>query len=158
MDGEGPFRVVPPQLVPTPPDQSSRAENQAVVWPYNYDWDHNAGSASRSATIIKVDPLPPGTTDIDILEAGWQYVDDAKLIIYGAIAGTPVIDLNLDIEIPCILVEDAKWQIEIGFTPQTSDPNWFYWKLEDIQATEDFESSGACAIFSMEILVFIFLF
>jgi hypothetical protein len=36
-------------------------------------------------TIIKVLPLPAGTTDIDVLEAGWQFVDQAKIIIYGAI-------------------------------------------------------------------------
>lgn len=88
LDGEGPFRVVPPQKAPSPPDQSSKSENQNVIWPYNHDWDHNAGAASRSATIIKVEPLPPGTTDINVLEAGWAYVDQKKIIIYGAIDGT----------------------------------------------------------------------
>jgi hypothetical protein len=39
-------------------------------------------------TIIRVEPLPAGTTDINILEAGWSYVDNAKIIIYGAIDGT----------------------------------------------------------------------
>jgi hypothetical protein len=85
LDGEGPFRVVPPQKVPCPPDQSSRATNQAVVWPYNSKWDHNAGFSSRSVTIIKVLPLPAGTTDIDVYEAGWSYVDQNKIVIYGAI-------------------------------------------------------------------------
>ena len=89
LDGEGPYRLVPPQKVPSPPDQSSRADNQDVTWPYNYDWDHNAGASSRSATIIRVEPLPYGTTDIDILEAGWDYVDEEKVIIYGAIAPSP---------------------------------------------------------------------
>ena len=88
LDGEGPFRVVPPQKNPTPPDQSSRADNQNVIWPYDYDWDHNAGAATRSATIIRVEPLPAGTTDIDVLEAGWSYVDQGKIIVYGAIDGT----------------------------------------------------------------------
>ncbi|MBN2468835.1 MAG: hypothetical protein JXD19_11875 [Deltaproteobacteria bacterium] len=86
LDGEGPFRVVPPQKTPSPPDQSSRAENQNVVWPYDYDWDHNAGASSRSVTIVKVSPLPPGTTDIDVYEAGWNYIDQEKIIIYGAIS------------------------------------------------------------------------
>jgi hypothetical protein len=88
LAGEGPFRVVPPQKNPGPPDQSSRAENQEVIWPYDFDWDHNKGFASRSATIIKVEPLPAGTTDIDISEAGWPYIDQEKIIIYGAIDGT----------------------------------------------------------------------
>ncbi|MGA1875924.1 MAG: GEGP motif-containing diheme protein [bacterium] len=83
LDGEGPFRLVPPQKTPGPPDQSSTSGNQSVIWPHNHDWDHNAGSSSRTVTIIKVEPLPPGTTDIDVLEAGWQYVDGEKIIIYG---------------------------------------------------------------------------
>jgi hypothetical protein len=85
LDGEGPFRVVVPQKYVGPPDQSSRSDDQDVLWPYEYDLDHNAGSCSRSATIIKVEPLPEGTTDIDILEAGWDYVDEQKIIVYGAI-------------------------------------------------------------------------
>jgi len=89
LDGEGPFRVVVPQKADMPPDQSSKAANQNVVWPYNdATGDHNAGACSRSATIIRVGPLPAGMTDIDILEAGWSYVDNNKVIIYGAIDGT----------------------------------------------------------------------
>ncbi len=87
LDGEGPFRVVPPQKDPYAPDQSSTAANQNVVWPYANDWDHNAGASTRTVTMIKVEPLPEGTTDIDILEAGWTYVDQEKVIIYGAIDG-----------------------------------------------------------------------
>jgi hypothetical protein len=87
LDGEGPFRVVVPQKYPNAPDQSSKSDQQDVIWPYVEDWDHNAGACSRSATIIKVEPLPEGTTDIDILEAGWNYVDQEKIVIYGAIDG-----------------------------------------------------------------------
>ena len=98
LSGEGPFRVVPPQKTPSPPDQSSKAANQDVVWPYNYDWDHSAGSATRSATIIRVEPLPEGTTDIDLLEAGWAYVDEGKIIVYGAITdpNPPVPDIKVN--------------------------------------------------------------
>ncbi len=98
LSGEGPFRVVPPQKTPSPPDQSSNAANQDVVWPYNYDWDHSAGSATRSATIIRVEPLPEGTTDIDILEAGWDFVDEGKIIVYGAITdlNPPVPDIKVN--------------------------------------------------------------
>lgn len=87
LDGEGPFRVVVPQKYVNAPDQSSKASNQNVIWPYNSDWDHNAGAATRTVTIIKVLPLPQGTTDIDVLEAGWKYVDQEKIIVYGAING-----------------------------------------------------------------------
>jgi len=86
LDGEGPYRIIVPQKAPCPPDQSSKEDNQDVKWPYDYDWDHNAGAATRSVTIIRVEPLPEGTTDIDVLEAGWSYIDQGKIIIYGAIA------------------------------------------------------------------------
>ena len=88
LDGEGPLRVVPPQKVPGPPDQLSTSTTQNVVWPYVDKSDHNAGFSSRSVTIIKVLPMPAGTTDINVMEAGWSYVDQDKIIVYGAIDGT----------------------------------------------------------------------
>ncbi len=95
LDGEGPFRVVPPQKNPGPPDQRSTAtdaKNPAVwVWPYKNDADHNAGFSSRTVTIIQVGPLPEGTTDVDTLEAGWNFVDEAKILVYGAIDPLPTI-------------------------------------------------------------------
>lgn len=96
LDGEGPFRAVPPQKVPSPPDQRSNVSNQNVRWPYNRDWDHNSGFSTRSVTMIQVEPLPPGTTDIDTLEAGWKYVDEAKIVVYGAIDPVPNIFEKLD--------------------------------------------------------------
>ena len=86
LDGEGPYRVIVPQKTPSPPDQPSKAKESGVLWPYRSDWDHNAGSSTRSVTLIRVEPLPPGTTDIDIAELGWKASDDAKIVIYGAIA------------------------------------------------------------------------
>jgi len=95
LDGEGPFRLVPPQKTPSPPDQSSRDSNPGLIWPYEYDWDHNAGASSRTVTIIKVLPLPPGTTDFNLYETGWPFVDEEKIIIYGAI-----FDPNAEAEVP----------------------------------------------------------
>jgi hypothetical protein len=94
LDGEGPFRIVPPQKLPGPPDQRSTAASTPPgggtwVWPYNVNADHNAGFSTRSTTIIKTEPLPAGTTDIDLLEAGWNYVDEGKIVIYGAIDPIP---------------------------------------------------------------------
>ncbi|MBU0993546.1 MAG: hypothetical protein KJ737_13705 [Proteobacteria bacterium] len=88
LDGDGPFRIVVPQKNPNAPDQSSKSSDQDVTWPYNSDWDHNAGACTRSVTIIRVEPLPEGTTDLDVYEDGWNYVDQGKIIIYGAINGT----------------------------------------------------------------------
>jgi len=85
LDGEGPFRVVPPQKIPGPPDQSVKSEAQDVIWPFDDFADHNAGFATRSATMIKLEPLPEGTTEVDTLEAGWNFVDEGKILIYGAI-------------------------------------------------------------------------
>jgi hypothetical protein len=89
LDGEGPFRVVPPQMVPGVPDQRSSNTSSTLIWPYVGSLDHNAGYSSRSATIIKVEPLPAGTTDINTMEAGWDYVDAGKIVVYGAIDPVP---------------------------------------------------------------------
>lgn len=35
-----------------------------------------------------MEPLPEGTTDINALESGWNFVDAEKIVIYGAIDGT----------------------------------------------------------------------
>ena len=102
LDGEGPFRVVPPQKNPGPPDQRSTASNATNptvwVWPYNNANDHNAGFSSRTVTMIKVLPLPAGTTDINTLEAGWPYVDEQKIVIYGSIDPYPVDNLNRSLD------------------------------------------------------------
>ena len=84
-NSEGPFRVITPQKFVNAPDQASSATKQDVLWPYNSGWDHNAGFSSKSATIIKVEPLPTGTTDINVLESGWGYIDQGKIVIYGAL-------------------------------------------------------------------------
>lgn len=94
LDGDGPFRVVPPQWNPGPPDQASTSTIQDVIWPFDGDevtTDHNAGFSTRSATIVKVEPLPAGTTDIDTMEAGWDYVDEGKVVVYGAIDTLPTV-------------------------------------------------------------------
>ncbi len=96
LDGEGPFRVVPPQKAPGPPDQSTRLPGSHYLWPFDEDADHNAGFATRSATIIKVTPLPEGTTDINTAEAGWNYVDDKTVVIYGAIDPLSTINEKID--------------------------------------------------------------
>ncbi len=88
---EGPFRIVTPQKIVGPPDQASTATNQSVIWPYDGNADHNAGFSSKSATIIKVEPLPAGTTDINVLESGWGYVDQEKIIIYGDLEGPAIV-------------------------------------------------------------------
>ena len=47
--------------------------------------------------MIRVEPLPEGTTDINTLEAGWQYVDENRIVIYGAITSNPLQKLSADL-------------------------------------------------------------
>lgn len=109
LDGEGPFRVVPPQKNPGPPDQPSTAPTTYPIWQYDFNADHNAGFSTRSATMIKVEPLPEGTTDIDIMEAGWNFVDGKKLIVYGAVDPLPTVKEKMKgfIGTLCALDKDA---------------------------------------------------
>ena len=95
IQGEGPFRVVPPQLFNGAPDQSKTATNQAVVWPYSSSADHNAGYSPRVATMIEVDPMPAGTAAVNSLEAGWPYVDSDSIVVYGAIDPVPTVRSNI---------------------------------------------------------------
>ncbi|NNF98716.1 MAG: hypothetical protein HKM93_05005 [Desulfobacteraceae bacterium] len=97
LNGEGPFRVVPPQKKPGPPDQSVKSDHQDVIWPFDENADHNAGFATRTTTIIKVDPLPDGFTDINTLEAGWNFVDEGKIVVYGAIDPSETIYEKFDL-------------------------------------------------------------
>ncbi|MBF0388673.1 MAG: hypothetical protein HQK71_01070 [Desulfamplus sp.] len=118
LDGEGPYRLVVPQKVVSPPDQSSKSDNQNVKWPYTYEWDHNAGAATRSVTIIRVEPLPEGTTDIDILEAGWNYIDNSQIIIYGAIkqqSQNSCVKLGSDIGFTLPNLKFGEFQFGINF-------------------------------------------
>ncbi len=59
--------------------------------------------------MIRVEPLPEGTTDIDILEAGWNYVDEGKILIYGNIdpLGTMRAKINELYDLVMTMDEDA---------------------------------------------------
>lgn len=90
-NSEGPLRVVSPQKVVGPPDQPSTNPAAGSIWQYDRNADHNAGFATKCTTMIRVEPLPAGTTDIDTMEAGWGYIDQGKLVIYGALLGPQLI-------------------------------------------------------------------
>ena len=96
LNGEGPFRVVPPQLKNGAPDIGSNVTTTAaIVWPYSSSNDHNSGYSPRTATMIKVGPMPAGTTDINTLEAGWPYVDSDSIVVYGDIDPVPTVRSNV---------------------------------------------------------------
>jgi hypothetical protein len=65
-----------------------------------------------------VEPLPEGTTDIDVLEAGWNYVDQGKIIVYGAIDGT---DSNGNGILDSEEGEDSTSDFDEDGTPDFSD-------------------------------------
>jgi hypothetical protein len=83
LDGEGPYRLIPPQKIAGSPDHPKGTTGGD--YPYDANKDHNAGFSARTVTAIKVEPLPVGTTDFNWYEGGWNLVDKAKLVIYGAI-------------------------------------------------------------------------
>jgi len=88
LTGEGPYRVVPPQKVPGPPDQTASSPNQNVIWPYDADeveTGHNASNSPRTVTAIRVEPLPEGTTDFNWNEGGWTHADKGQFVVYGAL-------------------------------------------------------------------------
>ena len=88
---QGPYCIVAPQKTAGPPDQPSTGSRNDLIWPYDYKLDHNGGSSTKCATVIKVEPLPDGTTDIDVTEAGWTYIEQKKIIIYGALKGPKLV-------------------------------------------------------------------
>jgi len=85
LDGEGPYRLIPPQKIAGSPDRSKNGPYLKDGWDYDPNKDHNAGSSVRSVAAIRVEPLPQGTTDFQWTEGGWNLVDNARLVIYGAI-------------------------------------------------------------------------
>ena len=85
LDGEGPYRLIPPQKIAGGPDRPSTLSPVGDGWDYDKNKDHNAGSSVRSVVAIRVEPLPQGTTDFKWTEGGWNLVDNARLVIYGAI-------------------------------------------------------------------------
>ncbi|HVP80610.1 MAG TPA: GEGP motif-containing diheme protein, partial [Thermodesulfobacteriota bacterium] len=85
LDGEGPYRLIPPQKIAGGPDRPSTAVPLGDGWDYDANKDHNAGFSARSVAAIRVEPLPSGTTDFNWYEGGWNLVDKARLVIYGAI-------------------------------------------------------------------------
>lgn len=85
LDGEGPYRLIPPQKIAGSPDRSKNGPYLKDGWDYDPNKDHNAGSSVRSVAAIRVEPLPAGTTDFEWTEGGWNLVDQARLVIYGDI-------------------------------------------------------------------------
>ena len=55
-----------------------------------------------------MNPCLQGTTDINSLEAGWEFVDEAKIIVYGAVDPAPTIKEKFDELILAVTSLDVK--------------------------------------------------
>ncbi len=86
QEGEGPFRIIPPQKTVSKPDRGSKALKYNDGWDYIPDGPgedrHNAGSSVRGMCIIRINPLPAGYEEYDTSN-GWSLITDKKIIVYG---------------------------------------------------------------------------
>jgi hypothetical protein len=85
LEGEGPFRIIPPQTLtaavkPFRPDRKSGVP-LTDGWEYDSKIDHNAGKSTRGMCIIRVNPL--GSYEDYDTSNGWSLIVDKKIVIYG---------------------------------------------------------------------------
>ena len=52
-------------------------------WDYDFDKDHNAGGMVKGTVIIRLNPVPAGYEEFDIVNGGWALVDAGEILIYG---------------------------------------------------------------------------
>lgn len=82
LSGEGPYRLVTPQLTPGRPDRGSSSQRYHDGWDFDETIDHNAGRSVRGACVIRVNPMPEGFEEYD-WKNGWSLIDDGKIVIFG---------------------------------------------------------------------------
>jgi hypothetical protein len=90
IEGEGPFRNIIPLGSDNDglntPDRGKNAETGGCTmpeWNYDYEKDHNAGSMVKGTVIIRINPMPGGCEEFDIINGGWAMIDGAVILIYG---------------------------------------------------------------------------
>lgn len=88
--GEGPFRnIIPPAAADDALNQPDRGMNWDTSgctlpeWDYDAAKDHNAGSMVKATVIIRIQPMPEGCEEFDIINGGWAMVDAEQVLIYG---------------------------------------------------------------------------
>jgi len=84
LEGEGPFRIIPPQTAASRPDRGNGQPQASPDDGWNYDGalNHNAGSSVRGMCIIRINPMPAGFEEYDTTN-GWSLIEDQKIVIYG---------------------------------------------------------------------------
>ena len=88
--GEGPFRnVIPPGSdndVYNTPDRGKNQDNTGCTlreWDFDPDKDHNAGNMIKGVVIIRINPMPEGCEEFDIINGGWSLIDEEAILVYG---------------------------------------------------------------------------
>ncbi len=90
IQGEGPFRnIIPPGSgddVLNTPDRGKDWNTSGCTlheWDYHFEKDHNAGSMVKGAVIIRINPMPEGYEEFDIINSGWAMINEGVILIYG---------------------------------------------------------------------------
>jgi hypothetical protein len=66
FDGEGPYRLIPPQKIAGNPDRGFKEEDPVGDgWDCDDNKNHNAGSSARTVAAIRVDPIPKAWPSLD---------------------------------------------------------------------------------------------
>jgi hypothetical protein len=88
--GEGPYRnIIPPGSDNDDYNTPDRGKGwdvsgcEQTEWNYDYLKDHNAGSMVKGAVIIRINPMPDGCEEFDIINGGWAMIDAGVILIYG---------------------------------------------------------------------------
>jgi hypothetical protein len=89
LTGEGPYRLVKPQLgldgdpkKPGRPDRSLKSGTFGDGWDFVPGIDHNAGACVRGACVIRINPMPEGFEEYD-WKNGWPLIGGKRIVIYG---------------------------------------------------------------------------
>ncbi len=90
INGEGPFRnIIPPGSPSDDLNTPDRGKNQDTAgcseaeWNFDGDKDHNAGSMVKGTVIIRINPMPEGCQEFDIMNGGYALIDEEAILIYG---------------------------------------------------------------------------
>ena len=87
--GNGPFRVVAPQMMnPGVPDISSRATEACIQkipekYRFHRDYEKNSDYCVKAVVAIRVNPLPQGVMDIDWPQYAKKVSDEKSVVIFG---------------------------------------------------------------------------
>jgi len=89
IEGEGPFRnIIPPGYADdlNTPDRGKGWNTAGCTmpeWNYNSAKDHNAGAMVKGVVIIRINPMPEGCQEFDIINGGYALIDEEAILIYG---------------------------------------------------------------------------